>query len=491
MPAARDVGARFVAPAYPHPVRWALCTNRGRPAFRLTACPAASSRKDQMTAQRLARDIIDRLRDLGHEAYLAGGCVRDMFLGRAPKDYDVATDALPEQIEACFPDSLAVGAKFGVVLVRSGEARVEVATFRRDHDYRDGRRPESVSFTRSAKEDVQRRDFTINGLLLDPLEGKYHDYVGGRGDLESRLIRAIGDPSERFTEDKLRMLRAVRFAAGLGFDIENQTKEAIQARSKEIGEISVERIRDEISRILTEGGARRGFELLDETGLLGAVLPEVEAMKGVPQPPEFHPEGDVWTHTLLMLEQLDNPSVTLAFGVLLHDVGKPATIRFAERIRFDGHVEEGVRLTVQILERLRYAKAEIEQVTALVQHHMRCGHVTRMRESTLKKFLRLPAFGEHLELHRLDCLSSHRNLTNYDFVRGKQAELPKEKLRPLRLITGEDLIAAGYAPGPAFKKILTAVEDAQLEGRLGTKAEAVTWVGERFEAPHGEGRCEV
>ena len=443
-----------------------------------------------MTAQQLAREIIDRLRGLGHEAYLAGGCVRDMFLGTTPKDYDVATDALTEQIEACFPDSLAVGAKFGVVLVRSGEAQVEVATFRREHNYRDGRRPESVSFTRNAQEDAQRRDFTINGLLFDPVEEKYHDYVGGRKDLESQLIRAIGAPAERLAEDKLRMLRAVRFAARLGFDIESKTMEAIQAHCKEIGEISAERIRDEISRILTEGGARPGFELLDETGLLSAILPEVEAMKGVPQPPEFHPEGDVWTHTLLMLEQLENPSVTLALGVLLHDVGKPATIRFAERIRFDGHVEEGVRLTVQALERLRYSRAEIEQVTALVQHHMRFGHVTRMRESKLKRFLRLPYFGEHLELHRLDCLSSHRNLANYDFVRGKQTELPKEKLRPARLVTGEDLIAAGYKPGPAFKKILTEVEDAQLEGRVGTKDEAMAWVGERFEAPAGEGRCE-
>ncbi len=443
-----------------------------------------------MTAQQLAREIIDRLRGLGHEAYLAGGCVRDMFLGTTPKDYDVATDALAEQIKASFPDSVAVGAKFGVVLVRSGSAQVEVATFRREHDYLDGRRPESVSFTRSAKEDAQRRDFTINGLLFDPVEEKYHDYVGGRKDLESRLIRAIGAPAERLAEDKLRILRAVRFAARLRFDIESKTMEAIQAHCDEIGEISAERIRDEMNRILTEGGARRGFELLNETGLLGAILPEVGVMKGVPQAPQFHPEGDVWTHTLLMLEQLENPSVALALGVLLHDVGKPATIRFAERIRFDGHVEEGVRLTVQALERLRYSKAEIEQVTALVQHHMRFGHVTQMRESKLKKFLRLPDFGNHLELHRLDCLSSHRNLANYDFVRGKQAELPKEELRPPRLATGEDLITAGYKPGPAFKKILTEVEDAQLEGTVKTKDEAMAWVRERFEAPAGEGRCE-
>ena len=413
-----------------------------------------------------------------------------MFLGTTPRDYDVATDALSEQIKARFPDSVAVGAKFGVVLVRSGSAQVEVATFRREHDYLDGRRPESVSFTRSANEDAQRRDFTINGLLFDPVEQKYHDYVGGRKDLESRLIRAIGSPAERLAEDKLRMLRAVRFAARLDFDIESKTMEAIRAHCEEIGEISAERIRDEMNRILTEGGARRGFELLDETGLLSAILPEVGAMKGVPQAPEFHPEGDVWTHTLLMLEQLENPSVTLALGVLLHDVGKPATIRFAERIRFDGHVEKGARLTVQALERLRYSRAEIEQVTALVQHHMRFGHVTQMRESKLKKFLRLPDFGAHLELHRLDCLSSHRNLANYDFVRGKQAELPTEELRPPRLATGEDLIAAGYKPGPAFKKILTELEEAQLEGTVKTKDEAMAWVRERFEAPAGEGRCE-
>lgn len=439
-----------------------------------------------MTAQQFAFKIIERLRSFGHQAYLAGGCVRDMFLGMTPRDYDVATNAITDQIAAYFPGSTAVGAKFGVVLVRAGETRVEVATFRREHGYIDGRHPKSVSFTRSLKEDAQRRDFTVNGMFYDPVEEKYHDYVGGRQDLESRLIRAIGSPAERLREDKLRMLRAVRFAARLGFSLETKTLRAVQEHCREIDEISAERIRDEINCILTEGGGRRGFELLEETGLLNKILPEVAAMKDVPQPPEFHPEGDVWTHTLQMLEQLKTPSVTLALGVLLHDVGKPATIRFAERIRFDGHVEEGVRLAIRVLKRLRYSKVEIERVAALVQNHMRFGVVTQMRESKLRKFMRLSHFEEHLELHRLDCLSSHRKLANYNFICSKQAELPMEKLRPTRLVTGEDLIAAGYHPGPSFNRILTDAEDIQLEGEVATSGEAMAWIRKRFAMPNGE-----
>jgi poly(A) polymerase len=438
-----------------------------------------------MTAQQLAREIIDELRRRGHQAYLAGGCVRDMLLGREPKDYDVATDAQPEQNLAYFPKAIAVGAAFGVILVRKGGADVEVATFRADHHYRDGRRPERVTFTDSPEKDVQRRDFTINGLLFDPEKNECLDYVGGRDDLKARLIRAIGVASDRFAEDKLRMLRAVRFAARLGFEIEAETMRAIQQRAAEIHQVSAERIRDELNRILTEGGARRGFELLDETGLLKTILPEVAAMKGVAQPPEFHPEGDVWVHTLLMLEKTENPSVPLALGTLLHDVGKPATFQVLDRIRFNGHVEVGVRMAEEICKRLRYSTSETEQVMDLVANHMKFGHVQQMRQSTLKRFLRRPHFDEHMELHRLDCLSSHRNLQNYQFVREKLAETPAEALRPPRLLTGDDLIAAGYRPGPEFAKILADVEDAQLEERITTKEEALQYVRERDGAARG------
>jgi poly(A) polymerase len=438
-----------------------------------------------MNSKELARHIVITLRDQGHEAYWAGGCVRDQLLGRTPKDYDVATGALAAEIQSCFPRTEAVGAQFGVVIVKGDEADVEVATFRLDHDYCDGRRPSGVSFTRSPEQDVQRRDFTINGLLYNPLEERYLDFVGGQRDLEARLIRAIGSPDDRFAEDKLRMLRAVRFAARLDFSIEPATLAAIRNHAAEIQQIAAERIQAELNRILTEGRARRGFELLDEAGLLEVILPEVARMKGVAQPPEFHPEGDVWTHTLLMLDQLENPSVTLALGTLLHDVGKPPTYRVAERIRFDGHVEAGVEISREICERLRYSNRDTEQVVELVANHMRFGDVTRMRASTLKRFMRLPGFDEHLELHRVDCLSSHRNLGNYEFVRRMESELGEKDLRPPRLITGSDLIAAGYEPGPPFQAILTEVEDAQLEGRLSSREEALAFVEQRFEKPAG------
>jgi poly(A) polymerase len=309
------------------------------------------------------------------------------------------------------------------------------------------------------------------------------DYVEGRADLERRVVRAIGNPEERFREDHLRLLRAARFAARLGFAIDPETFAAMRRLHALILRVSAERVRDELVRILTEGGARYGFELLDSSGMLAVLLPEIARMKGVEQPPEYHPEGDVWVHTLLLLEKLDHASPTLALGALLHDVGKPPTFRVAERIRFDGHVEEGVRLAHGILTRLRFSGSDTEQAEALVANHMRFKDVQRMKDSTLKRFLRLPKFKEHLELHRLDCLASHRNLENYDFVRRRLAELPAEQLKPPRLITGADLIAAGYTPGPLFSEILTAVEDAQLEGRLTTKEGAIAWVRASYPSP--------
>jgi putative nucleotidyltransferase with HDIG domain len=428
----------------------------------------------------LARRVAERLRAAGHQAYLVGGCVRDLLLGLEPKDFDVSTDAPPERILELFPGSEQVGAHFGVVLVKGAGNHVEVATFRSDRDYVDGRRPTTVRFETDPRQDVLRRDFTINGIMVDPATDEVLDFVGGRADLAQRLVRAIGDPEVRFREDHLRLLRAVRFAARLGFAIEPATLEAIRRNHRSIAKVSAERIRDELSRILTEGGARYGFELLDATGLIEDLLPEVAAMKGVAQPPEFHPEGDVWIHTLLLLERLDHPPATLAWGALLHDVGKPPTFRVAERIRFDGHVEAGIQLARGILGRLRFAREDQEQVEALVANHMRFKDAPRMKESTLKRFLRLPRFDQHLELHRLDCLASHRHLENYEFVRRKLDELPVEQLKPPPLLTGRDLIAQGYTPGPQFSRMLSAIEDAQLEGRIHSREEALELVKELF-----------
>ena len=431
-----------------------------------------------MNARELADNIARTLRDAGHQAYFVGGCVRDLELGREPADYDVSTDARPERVQELFPDSLAIGAQFGVILVTEGGAEVEVATFRSDIGYSDGRHPDSVVYTDSAKEDVLRRDFTINGLLLDPRSNEVLDYVNGRGDLRARIIRAIGEPERRFREDKLRLVRAVRFAARFNFAIVPETAAAIRKLAPEILVVSAERLRDELTKVLTEGAARRGFELLDELGLLSHVLPEISRMKGVEQPPQFHPEGDVWIHTLLMLEMLPaGASPTLAWGTLLHDVGKPPT--FAPptgpegRIRFDGHVEVGTKMAEDICRRLRFSNDDTEQIAALVANHLRFKDVLQMRQSTLKRFLRLPRFEEHLELHRLDCLSSHRNLENYDLVQRFLAETPPAEVRPARLISGDDLIGLGLKPGPDFKEILRNIEDAQLDGRIRTREEAL------------------
>ena len=443
-----------------------------------------------------AISIIAGLRRQGFQAYLAGGCVRDLLLHREPADYDVATSATPEQVMEIFPETYAVGAQFGVVLVplpeeqhTSGDENmppqsqtVEVATFRSDLGYSDGRRPDEVRFSEDPREDVARRDFTINGMLLDPVSGEVLDFVGGHTDLEAGIIRTIGDPERRFAEDKLRMLRAVRFAARFEYEIEIETIRAIQRRAHDIQVVSRERVRDELTKMLTARHARRAFLLLDETGLLKEVLPEISAMKGVQQPPQFHPEGDVFQHTLLLLDNLPYPCpATLAWGALLHDVGKPATFRVApDRIRFDNHVEIGVKIAEEICERLRFSNHESIQILALIDNHMRFGHVTRMKESTLKRFIRMPGFDEHLALHRADSLASHGNLSTYELVQKKLRETPPQNIRPAPLVTGDDLIAAGYTPGPRFREILEAVEDAQLEGRLLSRDSALEFVRREF-----------
>jgi poly(A) polymerase len=463
----------------------------------------------------IALGILRDLRAAGHEAYLAGGCVRDLLLGREPIDYDVATSATPDKVLEMFPRTFAVGAHFGVVLVatevvgdpsekQEGDTQqsviTEVATFRSDGAYSDGRHPDAVRYTKSAEEDVRRRDFTINGLLLAPpaadplrnpamLRSAAIDYVGGLQDLDAGVIRAIGRPELRFEEDRLRMLRAVRFAARFGFEIEDGTRAATRALAPRIHAVSRERLRDELTRMLTEGHARRAFELLDQTGLLAQVLPEVEKMKGVEQPPQFHPEGDVWIHTLLLLDQLEpGCAATLAWGALLHDVGKPPTFRRApDRIRFDGHVEVGVAMAAEICRRFRFSNEETRQILALIENHMRFADAPRMKESTLKRFFRLENFDEHLALHKMDCLAAHGNLDIYQFVRERHDAMPQEDVRPRPLLTGRELIAAGYTPGPTFKEMLSAIEDAQLEGTIATEDEALALVWEKFGTGPGSG----
>jgi poly(A) polymerase len=428
----------------------------------------------QVSTASLAVEIMKVLRHQGHQAYLVGGCVRDRLLGQAPKDYDVATDATPEKIISYFPDSDLVGAHFGVVLVHDQDgAHVEVATFRSDGVYLDGRRPDHVQFETDPRQDAIRRDFTINALFEDPLSEVLLDFVGGQQDLRDSIVRAIGDPEQRFTEDHLRMLRAVRFAARLGFVIHPDTLAAMQRLAPRINTISAERIRTELTRILTQEHARRGLELLDESGLLAVLLPEVKALQGVEQPPQYHPEGDVWIHTLMMLDMLHEPSETLAWSVLLHDIGKPPTFRRADRIRFDGHAEVGTDMARDILERLKFSRDASTQVQALIANHMRFKDVPQMRPSTRKRFLQLPHFEEHLELHRIDCSCSNGYLDVWREIRDELAQTPAEQLNPKPLISGRDLIAAGFTPGPAFGKTLEQVESAQLDGSIHTKAEAL------------------
>jgi len=565
--------------------------------------------------------ILARLRAEGYEAYLAGGCVRDLVLGREPKDYDVATSARPEVVLDLFPRTFAVGAKFGVVLVGTcgaaeplggnavTEVVTEVATFRSDGVYSDGRHPDAVRYTLSAGEDVERRDFTINGLLLDPLRGggvldgilcagtegtemdgepgassdptlaaktktrrgwgtqrslagieassqvpeagpgapgdcsfppisaegaemdgarscegwtqknnrrsfdslrcasvaqddsliqiktlladreklraAVVDHVGGLRDLDAGVIRAIGQPEARFEEDHLRMLRAVRFAARFGFEIDSATKKAIRILAPRIAGVSRERVRDELTKMLTEGRARRAFELLLATGLLAEVLPEAARMVGVEQPPQFHPEGDVWTHTLMLLEQLEaGCSMSLGWAALLHDVGKPATFnRGADRIHFNGHAEMGVAIAGEICRRFRFSNEETRQIVELVGNHMRFMDAQRMRDATLKRFFRLGRFEEHLALHRMDCVASKGDLANWEYARRRWQETPAAEVRPQLLVTGRELIAAGYKPGAQFRPMLEAVEEAQLEGTVRTAEEGLKLVRERFGGP--------
>ncbi len=420
-----------------------------------------------------AVEIVRALRARGRVALLAGGCVRDALLGLSPKDHDVATDARPEEVLALFPRAVAVGAEFGVVRVPTGDETVEVATFRRDDRYEDGRHPVAVTFS-GPEDDARRRDFTINGMFLDPSTGAVIDHVGGRADLEKGIVRAIGDPRERFGEDRLRLLRAVRFAARFSFAIESGTLAAIRELAPLATGLSPERIREEIEKMLLGPRPSVAFRLLAETGLLAAVLPEVDATRGVEQPPEYHPEGDVFTHVLLMLEKLP-PDATfeLAMGVLLHDVGKPPTFEKTDRIRFHNHADVGAEMAEAVCERLRCSRRSRERIVALVRDHMKFAEVTRMRESRLRRFLASDGIEEHLELHRIDCESSHRKLDHYEFCRGKLEAYAAESPLPKPFVTGDDLIALGHAPGPEIGRLLRALFDRQLEGEFATRDEAL------------------
>jgi poly(A) polymerase len=433
----------------------------------------------------LAIDIVRRLRAAGHETYFAGGCVRDELLGRAPLDYDVATSAPPEVVQRLFPRTVPVGAQFGVVLAIEHGIPFEVATFRSDDAYVDGRRPSRVHFG-SAREDALRRDFTINGLFLDPLGGTVVDFVDGQADLGAGLVRAIGDARARIAEDRLRMLRAVRLAARLGFTIEPATHAAVAAAAPTVTDMAAERIGDEVVKMLTEGAANRSFELLAVTGLLDAVLPEVARMRGVAQSAEFHPEGDVFVHTLMLLAQLPaGAPETLALGALLHDVAKPTCAGVHDgRITFYGHPAVGADVAAAICQRLRRSRAVWERVAYLVRNHLRLVQAPEMRLSTLKKMLREEGFDELLALAQFDALASNRDLRYVGFCERRRIELAgDDDIRPPRLLGGDDLIALGYRPGPVFTEILAALEEAQLEGDVQTREAAVTFVTGRYPRP--------
>jgi len=435
-----------------------------------------------------ATEIVVRLRGAGYEAVFAGGCVRDRILGVDPEDYDIATSARPEQVEALFENTVAVGRKFGIIVVPAHGHDFEVATFRHDGPYLDGRHPSSVTFT-TAAEDALRRDFTINAMFEDPIEDRVLDYTGGRRDLDAKVVRAVGDPRSRFAEDRLRMIRAVRFAARLGFAIEAETMAAVAEDAPRIVEVSAERLGDEVAKVLTEGRARRAFELLDTSGLLAAVLPELLAMKGCEQSPDYHPEGDVFVHTLRCIEQLPaGCTLTLALGVLLHDVAKPpcAVVRDG-RHTFYGHCDLGARMAEDVCRRLRYSNAVTERVSFLVAQHLRHTSAADMRPATLKRFLRQHGIDELLELTRIDALASNGDLSHYEFCRRSLEELPAAQMRPPRLANGHDLIALGLVPGPAFKRILREVEDAQLDGRIDSREEALALI-ERLAPAHKPSR---
>ena len=427
-----------------------------------------------------AEEIVRQLTQAGHQAVYAGGCVRDAILQRAYPDVDIATSATPDQVQALFPKaSDPQGKAFGVIRLKRGEHVFEIATFRVDGPYLDGRRPSSVTFT-TAEEDAQRRDFTVNGMFFDPIQDKVLDFVGGKPDLEAKVIRAIGDPTARFTEDRLRLFRAIRFAVQLGFTLETKTWEAMARLSPESKNLAPERVRDELVKIFTSPDPARGLDLLHDSGLISVWLPELLEMRGCAQSPEHHPEGDVWVHTRLLLTHLKHPSPVLALSALLHDIGKPRTSRTepSGRIRFFGHEGVGARMAEEILRRLRFSNDEIGAVVACIANHMAFKDAPQMRVSTLKRLLARPTFAEELELHRIDCSSSHGELDIYRFLVAKQSEFSKEEIKPKPWVTGHDLVKLGIPPGPRMGEILNQLMDEQLEGRVTDSESALKRAGE-------------
>ena len=429
-----------------------------------------------MQARETALEIARRLKAAGHEALLAGGCVRDKLLGREPKDFDIATSARPAEVLALFPKSNEVGAHFGVVIAKHRGHHIEIATFRTDGCYKDGRRPESVTFS-TPEEDAQRRDFTVNGLFERPDTGEIIDHVGGVADLRAKRLRAIGDPVARFQEDALRLLRAIRFSTVLGFEIEPETMAAITTCAGLLGRISPERVRDEFAKILTAPRRREGVELLVKTGLMAHIVPEFLATIGCEQPPEWHPEGDVYTHTCIMLDMLaEDAPLDLCLAVLLHDIAKPPCQTFDDRIRFNGHDAMGAEMADTILHRLRFPNGVIAAVVPMVARHMQFMNVQQMRTAKLKRFMAEPTFLREMELHRVDCGSSNGFTDNYEFLQTKEVEFAAEPLIPLPLVTGRDLIQLGLQPGPRFKELLDAVQTEQLEGRILDRGPALDYL---------------
>lgn len=430
-----------------------------------------------------AKDISRILNDAGHTCYFAGGCVRDQLLKIEPKDYDLATSATPQQVLKLFPKADSIGAHFGVILVKYAGAAFEIATFRTDGSYTDSRRPESVTFA-TAEEDASRRDFTVNGLFQKSDTGEIIDFVNGKIDIEKKLIRAIGNPNERFTEDALRLMRAIRFATKLNFDIEEKTWEAIKTNAPLIKNIATERIQAEFSLILLSPRRARGLDLLVKSGLIQHFLPEILDLIGCEQPPQFHPEGDVYIHTSMMLDMLEGEvTLELVLAVLLHDIGKPATYSYdpdEDRIRFSGHDSLGAEMAETILKRLKYSNKTIDEVCAMVANHMNFMNVRFMKKSKVKRFMSRPTYELEMELHRVDCGSSNGITENYDFLRAKEEEFASEPLIPAPLISGKDLIGLGYRPGPQFKEILQAIQTEQLEGKLTESSQAIAWIKENY-----------
>jgi len=434
-----------------------------------------------MKSRDIALNILRTLHAAGYEAWLVGGCVRDELRGVAPKDFDIATNALPEQVESLFPKTIGVGKSFGVMLVLENDQQFEVATFRAESGYTDGRRPDTVTFG-DAEADALRRDFTINGLFLNPITEELRDWVGGEADLKAGVLRTIGDPAERFGEDHLRLFRAVRFAAQLDFQIEPATFAAVQQHAEKINRVSAERIRDELLKLFRPPHAARGLDLLRDSGLLAHVLPEMMLTIGCEQSPEYHPEGDVYKHIRLMLDSMSaDAAAELPWTILLHDIAKPATASVGEdgRIHNYGHDKLGAEMTEVILGRLKFPRKQIDAIVFTVLKHMNLAAAPKMRKAKLRRMLLRPTFDLELEQHRIDCLGSHAKLDIYDFLRAEQAALAEQPALIEPLVSGRDLIDLGIKPGPPMGELLNAIRDRQLAEEFSTREEALAWAKEK------------